>query len=134
MSTTHTTDLYEGPSGSNIHLHGNGEFIRNITLNKARFPFHVSHVPSYTSSPSIAHDKDPFNVDNTLFTCGLTPPLHYLQFEYVNPISSPGFHMLPTPALIIVFTSPSAMPNPSDLAKVVFLPHHGERDSPSAVF
>ena len=94
ISTKQTTDLYEGPSGSNVNIHTNGEFIRNITHNIARFHFHVSHVQSSTSIPSIDHDKDPYNIDNqqltTLFTCGLIPPVHYIQFEYIDPISSPG--------------------------------------------
>ena len=44
----HTTDLLEGPSGSTIHLRGNGE--------------------SYTSSPSFGYDGDTINDTQLLWT------------------------------------------------------------------
>ena len=103
-----------------FQLHQIGKFIRNITLNMVRFHYHFSHVSSSLSSPSIDHDKDTENLDDQV----LPPLIRVFQEEVAD-----------TPSLIIFsITFPSAMPNPLDPAKVVFLPHHGERDSPSTVF
>ena len=92
----------------------------------ARSPFHVSHVQSYTSSPSIGYDRDNIEDTQVMWMIDImsdSPQQHVLQrilMPTVVPLS-----IVSSPLQIVAFPFPSALPYPLDPANVVFLPLMG---------